>query len=90
MWVQGSTLGVDTIYFKNYTLKPFKSKDYDDSSDEELVKLVLKGDRYALNILIDKHQPYIYNLAWKMAGSPVDAADLSKEVLLNVISNHSK
>jgi len=61
-----------------------KNKDFD------LVKNSLNGDRTALDKLIKKHQPFIYNVAWKMSHNPNDAKDLTQEVLIKVITNLSK
>ncbi len=70
-------------------MNPF-SRSYDsDESDTELIKQTLDGNKSALNILIHRHQPYIYNIAWKMIGDPVQAEDLSQEALLKIIANLS-
>lgn len=66
-------------------LHPFSPK-YSENSDQELVKKALDGDRQALDGLIQLHQPFIYNVAWKMAHSPDDAADLTQETLIKVIT----
>jgi len=58
-----------------------------DSMDKELIKKTLEGKKEALNELIERHQPYIYNIAWKMVGNPMDAADLSQEAMIKIISN---
>ncbi|AWX44229.1 ECF RNA polymerase sigma factor SigH [Flagellimonas maritima] len=60
------------------------------NTDFELVKSSLNGDRIALDKLIKKHQPFIYNVAWKMSHNPNDAKDLTQEVLIKVITNLSK
>ncbi len=42
-----------------------------------------------MNGLILRHQPFIYNIAWKMMGDPIKAEDLTQEALLKVITNLS-
>ena len=60
------------------------------NSDRSLVEKSLKGNRNALDELIRKHQPFIYNVAWKMTHNPTDAKDLTQEVLIKVITNLSQ
>lgn len=60
------------------------------NADLNLVKNALDGDRIALDKLIKKHQPFIYNVAWKMSHNPNDAKDLTQEVLIKVITNLSQ
>lgn len=40
----------------------FTKKYQVDYSDNELIKSVLSGDTIALTTLVEKHQPFIYNL----------------------------
>ncbi|MEL7532142.1 MAG: RNA polymerase sigma factor [Bacteroidota bacterium] len=71
-------------------MNPFSPSQQFEPSDQSLVKTILAGDKIALNQLIARHQPYIYNIAWKMLGNPDDAADLSQEALIKIISNLAK
>ena len=64
---------------------PF-SKTYSDLQQQELVEQAISGNREALNDLIGYHQPFIYNVAWKLCHDPVDAQDLTQEVLIKVIT----
>lgn len=68
-------------------MNPFAQSYSQDVSDQELIHNILEGDKKSLNNLIERHQPYIYNIAWKMTGNPEDAADLSQEALIKIISN---
>lgn len=71
-------------------MNPFL-KNYDtDKGDDELIIASNKGDKKALESLLKKHQPYIYNIAWKMAQNPDDAADLTQEALVKITINLSK
>ena len=67
----------------------FTKKYQVDYSDNELIKSVLSGDTIALTTLVEKHQPFIYNLAWKLTGNIVDAEDLTQETLVKIITNLS-
>ncbi len=68
-------------------MNPFSASSDQDETDRSLIKKIKKGDRQALTHLIERHQPYIYNLAWKMIGDPMQAEDLSQEALIKIITN---
>lgn len=70
-------------------MNPFSTTYTTDKTDEVLVQEVLKGHKGSLNNLIQKHQPFIYNIAWKMIGDPMQAEDLTQEALIKIISNLS-
>ncbi|WP_194778337.1 RNA polymerase sigma factor [Pararhodonellum marinum] len=65
---------------------PFQSI-YIDKEDNELIAQARDGSNIALETLIKKHQHYIYNVALKMTLSPIDAEDITQEVLIKVITN---
>ncbi len=62
---------------------------YSESENVELVSKSLNGDKKALDALIKLHQPFIYNVAWKMTNDEDDALDLTQEVLIKVITKLS-
>jgi len=64
---------------------PF-SKLYSDTEQQNLVKQAIDGNKESLSEIISFHQPFIYNVAWKMCHNPVDAQDLTQEVLIKVIT----
>ncbi len=68
-------------------MNPFIPSSELELSDKELVQQTLNGEKRALNELVERHQPFIFNLAWKMVGNPHDAEDLSQEALIKIISN---
>ncbi len=70
-------------------MNPFSIAYNTDKSDAALVEEVLSGDKQSLNVLIQKHQPFIYNIAWKMIGDPMQAEDLTQEALIKIISSLS-
>lgn len=55
-------------------------------ADYELVEKAKKGNKKALEQLVLKHQPYVYNVAWKMVRNPEDAKDLTQEAMIKVIT----
>ncbi|MEL6275823.1 MAG: sigma-70 family RNA polymerase sigma factor, partial [Bacteroidota bacterium] len=59
---------------------------YIEEEDRLLVEQAVNGDRIALDTLVRRHQPFIYNVAWKMVHDPNDAWDLTQEVLVKVIT----
>jgi RNA polymerase sigma factor (sigma-70 family) len=71
-------------------MKALFSDNYPDYTDTELVHLALEGDKKALQVLIIRHQLFVYNLALKMVGNVSDAEDLTQEVFIKVITALSK
>lgn len=71
-------------------MNPFTSSYNSDQSDKELIERTLSGDREAIDQLLRKHQPYIYNVAWKMVQNPNDAADLAQEAMIKVVTHLGK
>lgn len=65
---------------------PFADGDAPDP-DRVLVERALEGERQALEQLVDRHQPFVFNLAFKMFGSREDAEDLTQEVFVKVITS---
>jgi RNA polymerase sigma factor (sigma-70 family) len=55
--------------------------------DVALIERALEGDRSALRALIERHQPFVYNVALKMFGNRIDAEDLTQEVFVKVITS---
>ncbi|NCN11278.1 MAG: RNA polymerase sigma factor [Leptospira sp.] len=70
-------------------MNPFAKSYQSNNSDRELIQQILEGKKSSLNSLIERHQPYIYNIAWKMIGDPIQAEDLTQEALIKIISNLS-
>ncbi|NVK26389.1 MAG: RNA polymerase sigma factor [Flavobacteriia bacterium] len=70
-------------------MNPFKSTYSSDQTDRELIQQILDGKKSALTTLVDRHQPFIYNIAWKLTGNIPDAEDLTQETLIKIISNLS-
>jgi hypothetical protein len=54
---------------------PFTEVADDDFSDSVLVEQVIGGDRAALEKLILRHQPWVYNIAVRMVFRPHDAEE---------------
>ena len=60
-----------------------------DPDDAELVRLVKQGDRGALEAVIERHRPWIYNVAMRMVYLPQDADDATQEILIKVVTSLS-
>lgn len=71
-------------------MNPFITDYSTDQDDQLLIEKSIKGNRQALEDLVKKHQPYIYNIAWKMVQMPADAQDITQEVLVKVVTNLSQ
>ena len=62
---------------------------HSEAIETTLVNKSLQGDKHALNRLIQLHQPFIYNVAWKYTNDQEEAKDLTQEVLIKVITKLS-
>ncbi len=58
-----------------------------DATDQALVERALEGNRDALRELVERHQPFVYNIALKVFGGHEDARDLTQEVFVKVITS---
>lgn len=56
-------------------------------SDAQLVKRVLKGDQQAFARLLERYKDAIYNLCYRMLGSPQEAEDASQETFLRLYAS---
>ncbi|MEM0939879.1 MAG: RNA polymerase sigma factor [Bacteroidota bacterium] len=71
-------------------MNPFLEEYSTDQDDKSLIEKTVKGDKKSLEELIKKHQPYIFNIAWKMVQNPNDAQDITQEVLIIVTTKLSR
>src|SRR3990172_5378623 len=67
----------------------FSEQYLSDAEDSELVASAQRGERSAMEELIVRHQAWIYNIAWRMIGSPHDAEDVTQEILIKMITKLS-
>lgn len=72
---------MDNPFLKTYT---------GEKTDTDLVTEAQNGSKQALEELLLKHQPFIYNVAWKMVRHPADAKDLTQEALIKIVTNLSQ
>src|ERR1039457_6945694 len=54
-----------------------------ETPDDELVRAAQSGSREATELLLIRHQPWVFNLAVRMLLRRTDAEDATQEVLLN-------
>jgi RNA polymerase sigma-70 factor (ECF subfamily) len=59
-------------------------------TDEQLIKNYLKGNEKALEELVQRYLPLIYNFSRRYAGNPDNASDISQEVFVKVWKNLRK
>lgn len=72
---------------ENIILNPL-SKDADNGNpDFILIQAALDGDKKSLERLVAIHQAWIYNIAFKMVMDHDDAADITQEILVKIITN---
>lgn len=68
---------------------PLAGTPEDDADDFTLVRRIEGGDRDALEALVARHQPWIYNIVVRMVYHPHDAEDVTQEVLIKVLTTLS-
>jgi RNA polymerase sigma-70 factor (ECF subfamily) len=56
-----------------------------DSTDEELVRRFVDGDRDAFTGLVERHHKRVYNIAFRMLGGRDDALDAVQDVFLTCL-----
>jgi len=56
-------------------------------SDEDLISRAQAGQRDALEELLTRHQPWIFNVAVRMLGAPADAEDATQDALVRVLKS---
>ncbi|MEL6918421.1 MAG: RNA polymerase sigma factor [Bacteroidota bacterium] len=61
-------------------------KDFDTRADEKLIAEALEGNKASLNLLLKRHQDYIYNISLRLFLNPDDALDATQEVLIKVVT----
>jgi RNA polymerase sigma factor (sigma-70 family) len=66
-------------------MHPFSAY-YDESKDQELIRLACEGSAAAIEKLVKVHQRFIYNVALKMVRDADDAEDLTQEVLIKMVT----
>jgi RNA polymerase sigma-70 factor, ECF subfamily len=54
------------------------------SSDEELMTGIVRGDEYAFQVLVERHQISLLNLIYRFIGDRTKSQDLAQEVFLRV------
>jgi RNA polymerase sigma factor (sigma-70 family) len=74
---------------KDNIMKNPLSNSYSEQENLNLITKATQGNRKALEDLVKLHQPFIYNVAWKMTNEESDADDLTQEVLIKVITKLS-
>jgi RNA polymerase sigma factor (sigma-70 family) len=57
-----------------------------EASDEQLARQAQAGDQGALEQLLLRHRPWIYNIAVRMVWSGDDAQDLTQDILVKMIA----
>src|SRR3954453_23642886 len=65
---------------------PFAEVAGDSPTDAELIEQAKNGDRAALEKLVLRHQAWVYNIAVRMVFQPLDAEEVTQEVLVKVIT----
>ena len=65
------------------------SADQCDPPDEELVSKARLGDKDALELLVRRHQPWVFNIAMRMLWHRQLAEDATQEILIKVVTKLS-
>ena len=67
-------------------ITPFAPDETTEETDQRLIARALAGGQSALESLIERHQPWIFNLAFRMVLVREDAEDATQEVLIKAIT----
>ena len=70
-------------------MNPLADASVTDAEDLECVRRAQGGSRQALEELILRHQPWIYNIALRMVYFPADAEDATQEILIKLLTQLS-
>ena len=70
-------------------LNPLADESLTDAEDQYLVQCVQLGSKEALELLIARHQRWIYNIALRMVFLPEDAEDATQEILVKLLTKLS-
>jgi RNA polymerase sigma factor (sigma-70 family) len=70
-------------------MSPLSDQPETDAQDRELVSRARAGSRDALELLITRHQAWIYNIVLRMLYYPHDAEDVTQEILIKLITKLS-
>lgn len=62
------------------------AEDYDESRERVVIEEAQQGSGAAIESLIKKHQHFVYDVALKLVRDQEDAADLTQEVLVKVLT----
>jgi RNA polymerase sigma factor (sigma-70 family) len=68
---------------------PFAQGIVSEGEDNELLREALGGSMRSLERLIVRHQPWIYNIAYRMVHDPDEAQDITQEILIKLITHLS-
>lgn len=68
---------------------PLADEALTDAEDKYLVQCVQLGSKEALELLIARHQRWIYNIALRMVCLPQDAEDATQEILIKLLTKLS-
>ena len=60
-----------------------------DADDQDLVRHAQQGSRESLELLIARHQAWIYNIVLRMVYNPYDAEDATQEILIKLLTTLS-
>ncbi len=71
-------------------MNPLQLEYHTDEDDKSLIQQAVGGSKAALEKLLKKHQPFIFNIAWKMVQNSNDAQDITQEVLIKVTTKLSQ
>ena len=56
-----------------------------DQDDPTTVAAAKEGDRDALTEIIERHRPWVYNIALRMMGDPASAEDATQDIFIKVL-----
>lgn len=70
-------------------MNPFAEHYNGNSDEQDLIVKSVNGDRESLEQLVLRHQAWIYNIAMRMIMDPIEAEDVTQEILIKFITKLS-
>lgn len=67
-------------------VSPFRDDDAEDRRDRDLLSSVLAGDHDALDVLVRRHQRFLYNVCLRMLHNPAEVLDVSRAAFRQKLS----
>lgn len=76
--------GTQHVVYDESCAQPMNTATTDSQQEKEWVQAALDGDATAFEYLVDAYAGPVYNLAYRMLGTPTEAEDAAQEVFIRI------